>query len=262
MKQRLQQLGVVLLLALLAGCATIGEDGQVIDKEKKRAAVSQANTMLGVEYLRAGNYEMSREKLEKALAADPDNTQAHDAIAVLFEQVGEPDKAEKHYKKSLRLDPDNPRGHNNYGQFLCARGRYKDAEKEFLTAANDPFYPVPSLALTNAGLCALRIPDEEMAEKYFRKALEFDPKYPPALLQMATLSYSRSNYLSARGYLQRYRESGQDTPESLWLGIRTEYALDDHRAWGNYALILRNNFPNSPQAAELQKWEYERRSGK
>jgi type IV pilus assembly protein PilF len=262
MKQRLQQLGVVLLLALLAGCATVGEDGRVIDKEKKRAEVSQANTMLGVEYLRAGNYEMSREKLEKALAADPDNTHAHDAIAVLFEQVGEPDKAEKHYKKSLRLDPDNPRGHNNYGQFLCAHGRYKDAEKEFLTAANDPFYPVPSLALTNAGLCALRIPDEEMAEKYFRKALEFDPKYPPALLQMATLSYSRSNYLSARGYLQRYRESGQDTPESLWLGIRTEYALDDHRAWGNYALILRNNFPNSPQAAELQKWEYERRSGK
>ena len=68
MKQRLQQVGVVLLLALLAGCATIGEDGQVIDKEKKRAAVSQANTMLGVEYLRVGNYEMSREKLEKALS--------------------------------------------------------------------------------------------------------------------------------------------------------------------------------------------------
>jgi type IV pilus assembly protein PilF len=258
----LQTVTVVLLFALSAGCATVGEDGRPIDKEKNKAEISQANTMLGVEYLRAGNYEMSREKLEKALAADPGNSQAHDAIAVLYEQIGEPDLAEKHYKKSLRLNPDNPRGHNNYGQFLCANKRYADAEKEFLTAANDPFYPTPSLALTNAGLCALRIPDEEMAEKYFRKALEIDPKYPPALLQMATLNYSRSNYMGARAYLDRYRESGQDTPESLWLGIRTEYALDDHRAWGNYALILRNNFPDSPQAAELQKWEYERRSGK
>jgi type IV pilus assembly protein PilF len=258
----LQLIAVVLLLALSAGCATVGEDGRPIDKEKNKAEISQANTMLGVEYLRVGNYEMSREKLEKALAADPDNSQAHDAIAVLYEQIREPDLAEQHYKKSLRLNPDNPRGHNNYGQFLCVNGRYKDAEKQFLLAANDPFYTVPALALTNAGLCAMRIPDEEMAEKYFRQALDIDPKYPPALLQMATLNYSRSNYLSARGYLERYRESGQDTPESLWLAIRTEYALDDHRAWGNYALILRNKFPNSPQAAELQKWEYERRSGK
>ena len=253
-------LPVALLFALLTGCATVGEDGQVIDKQKKNAEVSHANTMLGIEYLRKGNYEMSREKLNRALAADPNNAVANDAIAVLYEQVGEPELAEKHYRKSLRLNPDNPRGRNNYGQFLCVQGRYADAEKEFLRAANSPFYPTPALALTNAGLCALRIPDEEMAEKYFRQALELDPKYPPALLQMATLRFSGSNYLSARAYLQRYRESGQPTPESLWLGVRTEYALNDHQAWGNYALSLKNNFPDSPEAAELQKWEHERRS--
>jgi type IV pilus assembly protein PilF len=258
----LQHLPVLLLVTLFAGCATVGEDGRVIDQKKKNADIAHANTMLGIEYLRAGNYEMSRDKLDKALAADPDSAEANDAIAVLYEQVGEPDKAEKYYKRSLSLNPDNPRGHNNYGQFLCAHERYQEAEKQFLVAANAPFYQTPALALTNAGVCALRIPDEEMAEKYFRQALEMDPKYPPALLQMATLNYSRSNYLSARGYLQRYQESGQDTAESLWLGIRTEYALDDNQAWGNYALKLRNNFPNSPQAAELQKWEYERRSGK
>ena len=257
----LQYLVVLLLVALFSGCATVGKDGRVIDKEKKRQEVARANTMLGIEYLRTGKYELSREKLEKALAADPDSPEANDAIAVLYEKVGEPDMAEKYYRKSLRLNPGNPRGHNNYGQFLCIQGRYKDAEQQFLLAAEDPFYSTPSLALTNAGLCALRIPDEEMAEKYYRKALELDPKYPPALLQMATLNYSRSNYLSARGYLERYQEAGQHTPESLWLGVRTEYALDDRRAWGHYALALKNNFPNSPEAAELQKWENERRSG-
>jgi len=257
-----QFLPVVLLLALSSGCATVSEDGRVIDMEKKKADVSHANTMLGIEYLRLGNYEMSREKLDRALAADPDNTEALDAIAVLYEQVGEPDKAEKNYKKSLRVNPENPRGHNNYGQFLCMQGRYEEAEKEFLRAANDAFYETPALALTNAGLCAMRIPDEEMAEKYFRQALDLDPKYPPALLQMATLNYAGSNYLSARAYLERFREFGKQSPESLWLGVRTEYALDDHQAWGKYALTLKNNFPDSQQAAELQKWEHERRSGK
>ena len=258
----LQHLTVFLLVALFTGCATVGEDGRVIDKEKKNADVSRANTMLGIEYLRAGNYETSREKLDKALAADPGNAEAHDAIAVLYEKVGKPDLAEKHYKKSLSLYLEIPRGHNNYGQFLCVQGRYEEAEKQFLIAANEPFYTTPALALTNAGLCATGIPDEEMAEKYFRQALQMDPQYPPALLQMAILNFSRSNYLSTRAYLERYQEDGQDTAESLWLGIRTEYALDDHQAWGNYAIKLRHNFPESPQAAELQKWEYERRSGK
>lgn len=257
----LNYLPVLLLLALVSGCATVGENGQVVDQKKKNKEISQANTMLGIGYLRAGNYELSREKLKKALAADPENSEALDASAVLYERVGEPDKAEKYYQKSLRLNPRNPRGHNNYGQFLCMQGRYEEAEKEFLRAADDPFYQTPALALTNVGLCALRIPDEGMAEQYFRKALERDPRYPPALLQMASLNYSRGNYLGARGYLERYQESGRQTPESLWLGIRTEYALDDHQAWGNYAVMLKNNFPDSQQAAELQKWEYEHRSG-
>jgi type IV pilus assembly protein PilF len=260
--RHLYHLALLLSLVLFSGCTTVGEDGRVIDKEKQREEASRANTMLGIEYMRAGNYEVSREKLDKALASDPDNTSAIDAMAVLYEKVGEPGMAETYYKKSLRLNPDNPRGHNNYGQFLCQQGRYQDAEKEFLSAANDPFYQTPALAVTNIGLCALRIPDEEMAEKYFRQALEWDPLYPPALLQMAKLNYSRSNYLGARAYMQRYQESGRNTPESLWLAIRIEYALDDHAAWGNYALTLRNEFPDSPQAAELQKWEYERRSGK
>jgi len=256
----LGQFSIALLLALLSACATVG-DGNGVDTEKRRSEASRANAMLGIEYLRTGNYEMSREKLLKALEIDPDNTDAHDAIAVLYEKVDEPKLAEKHYKRSLSINPDNPRAHNNYGQFLCFQGRYADAEKEFLRAANDAFYQTPSLALTNAGLCAARIPDEASAEKYYRQALERDPRYPPALLQMATLYYSRSEYLTARGYLERYQESGQHTAESLWLGIRTEYALNDHQAWGNYAVMLKNKFPNSSQAAELQKWEYERRSG-
>jgi len=255
-------LTIILLMALLCGCAGMGDRESSADQEKRKAEVSRANTMLGIEYLRTGNYELSREKLTKALDINPDNRDAQDAIAVLYEKVNEPELAEKHYKKSLRLEPDNPRGHNNYGQFLCNQGRYEDAEKEFLTAANNSFYQTPAVALTNAGLCAMRIPDAERGEMYLRQALEKDPGFPPALLQMAVLNYSRGEYLSARAYLQRYQETGQPTAESLWLGIRTEFALGDNQAWGNYAIQLKNRFPNSSQAAELQKWENERRSGK
>lgn len=240
----------------LVACETIKEGDDKVDD----TAAAEAYTQLGVEYLREGNYEMSLTKLEKALSLDPDLPAAHDAIAVLYEKVGENELAERHYKKSLSLKPDNARGHNNYGQFLCFQGKYEQAEKQFLLAANDPFYAQSAMALTNAGLCATRIPDNEMAEKYFRMTLQRDPDYAPALLQMGILSFSDGNYLSARAYMQRFQQVAKHNPESLWLAIRTEFALNDHDAWGNYAVALRNNFPKSEQAKLLQEWENERRS--
>lgn len=252
----------VLAALLLAACATVSDRDRELKSKENLQAAAQANTQLGIQYLRDGNYELSLQKLEKALTQDPDLPAAHDAIAVLYERVGEDKKAEKHYKKSLRLKPDSARGHNNYGQFLCLQERYQEAEEQFLAAANNPFYDSVPVALTNAGACASRIPDAEKAEKYFRMALEQNPAFAPALLQMSILSYSRENYLSARAYIQRFQEAASHSPTSLWLAIRVEYALHDSEAWGKYAGMLREKFPDSEQAALLQEWEHERRSGR
>lgn len=250
----------LLSVLLLGGCAVSDREKQLNSKENL-AAAAEANTQLGIEYLREGNYDLSMEKLEKALSLDPDMPAAHDAIAVLYERVGDAKNAEKYYKKSLRLKPDSARGHNNYGQFLCVQERYAEAEEQFLEAANNPFYDSIPVALTNAGVCASRVPDIEKAEKYFRMALDVAPGFAPALLQMSLLQYSRDKYLSARAYMQRFQEAASHSPESLWLAIRIEYGLHDHGASGTYAGMLRNRFPDSEQAALLQEWENERRSG-
>ena len=247
---------------LLAGCAAVSDREKQLNSKENLAVAADANTQLGIQYLRDGNYELSLQKLEKALSLNPDLPAAHDAIAVLYERVGESGKAEKHYKKSLSLKPDNARGHNNYGQFLCMQQRYAEAEKQFLKAVNNPFYDGVPVALTNAGVCANRIPDTEKAEKYFRMALDQDPVFAPALLQMSFLNFSRDNNLSARAYLQRFEEAASHNPESLWLAIRVEYALHDRVAMDKFAGILRNRFPDSEQAALLQEWENERRSGR
>ncbi|MEZ5542791.1 MAG: type IV pilus biogenesis/stability protein PilW [Pseudomonadota bacterium] len=253
------RISVLLLLApvLLAGCATTAVDG-----EKKNAeAAARANTQLGVEYLRKGDYETSLKKLKKALEINPNYADAHDVIAVLYERVGELDLAEKHYKRGLKLSPDNAGAHNNYGRFLCNSKRYKEAEEEFQVAAGNAFYASPELPLFNAGLCMEGQPDPDKAESYYRQALEKNPGFAPALLQMASINFARENFLSARGYLQRFQQASPHTPESLWLGVRTEYALQDHKAWGKYALQLKNNFPDSRQTAQLMEWEHEHRSG-
>jgi len=237
----------VIAVLVLSACAPVEER---INPRINNKIAAQANTHLGVAYLREGNYKMARLKIEKALTLQPDRPDTQEAAAILYEKVGESERAERHYRKMLDLNPDYARGHNNYGQFLCGRARYREAEREFLLAANNPFYDVPGLALTNAGLCARRLPDMVKAEEYFRRALDKDPGFAPALLQMGLISYEKGNYMSTRGYIQRLHE------------VRTEYALHDHQAWGNYAILLRSNFPDSNEASSLQEWENERRKRK
>ncbi len=247
---------VPVLVLVLSACAATPQEERA-DMRMKRAA--KANVQLGVAYMREGNLEIAEGKLRKAIEQDPDSVRAHDAIAVLYGRIEKNELAEKHFKRALSLNPDDSRAHNNYGLFLCQTGDYEDADKQFNLAASNPLYSGRPAALTNAGVCANKIPDAAKAEQYFRDVLEFAPDYSPALLNMVSTSYEQGKFMSARGYLQRYEQVAPHSAESLWLGVRVEYALKDMSSSGRYGVLLKNNFPDSNQAKSLQEWENERR---
>lgn len=250
-------LAAIAPVVLVAACAGNPQSPAVT----KSLTAAKANTQLGIEYLRSGDLERSRHRLERAISMAPNYAPAHDAIAILYEQVGDHAAAEKHYRKSLRLDKGNAATRNNYGQFLCKQGRYDEAESAFMKAADNAYYRTPWVPLTNAGICLLGVPDNARAETYLRQALARQPTYAPALLNMGKISFAAGDFLSARGYVERYQQVVEHTPDSLWLAIQTEYALKDHQAWGNYALQLKQNFPDSEQYLLLQEWENGRRAG-
>ena len=250
MKPR-QVLCLILLSVFLWGCAQTPETA--IGVTGSTNEVAEANLKLGIEYLRRGNYDKSLIKLNKALDADPKYPPTHNALGLLYQKLGRPDKAEGYFKRALNLGPNDPRTLNNYGQFLCANNRYDEAEKAFLKAAGNPIYETPEISLTNAGTCALRNNRPDIAENHFRNALKINPKVPLALIRMSHISYDQGNYLSARGYLQRYLEVGSHTASTLWLGIRIEKELGDKNTLSSYALLLRNNFPKSEEAKLLRE---------
>jgi type IV pilus assembly protein PilF len=111
------------------------------------------------------------------------------------------------------------------------------------------------VALTNAGVCAIRNSDLKKAEEYFRQALGHNAKFPSALIQMAQISFRNEQNLSSRAYLQRYLELTKPTPASLWLGIRNERILGDRNAVSSYSLMLKNNFPDSREVQLLKDSE-------
>lgn len=247
---------VVLLMGLaLSACVTTNEDGAIISQPKpnlKEAA--RINTQLGVDYMRRGNNEFAMEKLTRALQQDPGLAQAHSAIAVLYSRLGENEEAESHYRRALSLDGSGVNIRNNFGTFLCTSGREKEAFHYFEEAANERNNPSPERAWINAGLCAKRIPDLEKADAYFRKALQIQPNQTDALIQLAWIAYEQKEFLSARGFVQRYERSGPVTPEILWIAGRVEAALGDNAAALGYQGRLQREFPEfkEPTPPSLQ----------
>ena len=214
--------------------------------------VAQTNLNLGIAYLRTGEFEKSLEKLQKARAADKYYPPIYNALGVLYQQLGNKVKAEEYYLHALGLNGSDSSTLNNYGQFLCQESRFDEAEITFLKAANNPLYATPEIAFSNAGTCAMKQGELDTAETYFRDALKKNPKVAIALLQMAEISYTTSNYLSARGYLQRYLEISSHTAKSLWIGIQVENELGDKNALSSYKLLLRNKFPDSKENSLLK----------
>lgn len=233
----------VVLACLLAGCAASGS------KSNQNAA--EINAQLGLAYMQQGDDERAMEKLKHALTINPSHPGANHYIAEIYQRLGQNDEAEKHYRKALAGTPTEPMLLNNYGVFLCKQRRMNEAETQFLTAAKQPFYKTPEVAYSNAALCAAE-DDPPKAERYLRTALNINPRMAGALYEMADLKFKQQEYLTARGFLQRYFEVAGVSPQSLWLGVRVERQLGDETTASKYAAQLKQKFPLAHETELMQ----------
>src|SRR5581483_5646589 len=143
--------------------------------------------------------EFAKEKLDKALALDPDHIQANNTMALLQWRFKDFAAAERYFRRAVIPEKGNGDAQNNFGVFLCERGRIDEAEKWFKRAIADPLYSTPAVANQNAGLCANKKGDRAAAETYLREALRLNPRLPPSLAQMARITLESNRALAARG---------------------------------------------------------------
>lgn len=253
----------LLLLAtlLVTGCATTGlrggDDGtgELGQGGRSGTGAGDIYVQLAVEYLRQNQLEGALVNAKKAVDVDPRNAEGHNLLALVYSRIGERELAERYFRSGLEIDPRNAYIHNAYGTLLCGEGRYAEADREFNSALENPLYPARAMTLSNAGYCARESGDLSGAERYFRRALEIDPRLPPALLAMGEVSLANGSYMSARAYVERYHGVAKPTAASLWLGIRTERALGDKDQVASYSLLLRNGFPDSEETQLLRESE-------
>lgn len=239
------------LSAALSACVTSTERENNTDTKPDLAEAARLNTQLGIDYARQGQYELALEKLKRAVDQDGRSPLANSSIAFVYARLGDDKLAEKHYRRAVELKSDDPDVRNNFGVFLCGHGRAAEGEQQLKLAIEDKRYHTPEVALTNAGVCARKLPDLDKAEHYFREALKISPQFGDALSQMAWLSYQKKDYLRARAFLQRYQMVGKPTPETLQIGALTETALGDLASARAYQQRLRQEFPESVESGHL-----------
>lgn len=240
---------LLVVTAALAGCISGGGKNQLGAPDSERAA--EINLQIGTDYLRKNNLVQAKEKIDKAVEQNPRNAQAQTTAGMLYERLGESSKAESYFARGLALDPKNPELQNNYGAFLCQKGKHERGAKLMIDAATNPLYRTPEVAYLNAANCARNGGDLKTAEANLRSALKVRPKFGEALFQMADLQYKQTDYLSARGFLERYIEVGRTNAASLWLGVRIERGLGNVAAAKNYAERLKLEYPRAAQTKEL-----------
>ncbi len=227
----------VVAIALLSACSSGGSKPTSRASQSDSGSTSQAATLnmqLALGYMEQGNLQVALQKIERALEADPRSSDAHTVAAVLNERIGEVELAEYHYQQAVRHSPKNGAVLNNYGTFLCKSGKLKEADEHFLKAIESPFYQTPEVALTNAGNCVSKVPNNERARDYYRRALEFNPRYSDALYQLARVQLAGNECLQARGLIQRYEAIAPHSTESLDVAIAVEECNGDEKAAESY----------------------------
>ncbi len=244
-----QVISCCLTALFLTACVDTSPTKDVTSAEK---ALTYFN--MGVRYMDMGELKVAKDNLEKALDWDSSNPDIHNAVAALYEKIQEPEKARSHYQRALRLAPENPQTQNNYGRFLCETGSYAEGLQYLNVALNMPLNNRRWFALTNAGRCLIRQAQAQKpkAEAYFREALQLQPDYSPALLEMMKLTYNDGKYMSAKAFLQRYQSAAQATPDFLWYAMQIEEALDHKNLAEQYKASLLNDFPGSDEARRVK----------
>lgn len=237
---------------VLAACVSTTTTGPARDEANEDDAARQYY-QLGARYYRAGNYEIARDRLERALEFDPRMAIAHSTLALTYEQLDIPRLAAQHYDLAVRYEPRNIDVRNTYAVFLCRQRRYDEAREQFDRVAKIPENDDPEIPLTNAGVCMAQKPDLEAAEAYLRQALERKRDHPEALLQMTLLKRRLGDPLSARAFLQRYLSVQPASPSILLLAVQIEEEMGNDSARRDYMMQLFEEFPDSAEARRLQE---------
>lgn len=154
------QLGAVTVAAsfALAGCATPGRDDQALAWKVEPVMDVRHGAQPSMAYYALGRYhdgsqawDKAIQAYRKAIAANPRNAEAHNALGVLLARCQRLADAEAALREALAIAPDSAHVRSNLGRVLLLAGRPQEAAGELATALQlEPGNPIAQANLREA----------------------------------------------------------------------------------------------------------------
>ena len=182
-------LALGLLISSALGCATttytVDEEPPVTEARAKRD--------LGIDYLSTRRTGMAIRELQASLELDPSDPQTHLWLGEAFRRKGQSARAEQYLLDALAIAEslDEHRAAQearlNLSALFSQMGRFEDALPHCRALADDPTFSTPWRPLSNCGWALMKLGRTEEARDSFRQALDFHPRFAPALLNLGIL---------------------------------------------------------------------------
>ena len=158
----------------------------------------------------------ARESAQQALAADPNNADAHCVLANISASYDwDFAAAEKEYRLAISLDPNNSTAREWFGHLLIMRNRMQEAQAETSTALDlDPVSPILNSARAETFYYAR---DFDSSIDQARRTVEQYPNTLYARIWLASAYREKKNYPAAIQEFDQLRKLAGDNPGILML---------------------------------------------
>jgi tetratricopeptide (TPR) repeat protein len=175
---------------------------------------ADAQFLLGYGYRQLGQIGQAIPPLEEAVRLKPDSPDYLNALAQSYEAGGRSaQKTERLYQHALQIQPAAADVRVNYGRFLQAEGRVKEAARQYRKAAKEQ----PWLATThyNLGTAYLQQGSVRKGVDALKRAVELRPGYAQALGNLGAVYAQRGFPERARSYFEQALEAAPESAVAL-----------------------------------------------
>lgn len=129
--------------------------------------------MLGVIFSQMGQNENALIPMQKAVALNPNDAEAHNNLGIILQNMDQMGEAEASYRRALKINPTYAQAHGNLGSTLQKLGRLAHAEASYKTAIQlDPNY---AKAYSNLGSLLQELGRLDEAVSSYRRAIQLNP---------------------------------------------------------------------------------------
>lgn len=172
----------------------------------------------------AGSPDKARELLQKAIAANPREIQAHLNLADLQASQGQFERAETTYRHALSLDANHPDALGGLVSVLAQSGRVGEAQRLIDNLSDIQRQRLGDLRKLRAAIASGQAKDFERrgdlasARKSLEEAVRNDPQNPWTRSDLAEIYLKTDAPHKARQLMDELVQANPDKPEALYAG--------------------------------------------